>query len=140
MDGRSSPDLNTSQPYVRSKIAGLVSKLRSLGATGLRIDAAKHMPPSDIAAILGSATAVAYDDIVQETIVDWNAPAKLNPGAYVGNGRVTDFSYAWNIAERLGGRYDGMHGLKWILRCVAKASSAGAHQSSTILDPLLEED
>lgn len=119
--GQGLPDLNTSQAYVRTKLAGLLANLRSLGAAGFRIDAAKHLPSADLAAILSEAgsgnqgSTTAPSDIIQEVIIDWQAPAALNPKEYVRNGRVTDFDYAYLIAERLGGKHDGMHGLKWIL-------------------------
>jgi len=45
------PDLATEQTYVREQIAKYLNDQISLGVSGFRIDAAKHMPPSDIAAI-----------------------------------------------------------------------------------------
>ena len=46
-------DLNTESPYVRQRIADYLTDLFSIGLTGFRIDAAKHIKPADIAAILG---------------------------------------------------------------------------------------
>ena len=45
------PDLATEQTHVREQIAGYLNDQLSLGVSGFRIDAAKHMPPADIAAI-----------------------------------------------------------------------------------------
>ena len=45
------PDLATEQPYVRQQIANYLNDQLSLGVAGFRIDAAKHIPPADIAAI-----------------------------------------------------------------------------------------
>jgi alpha-amylase len=45
-------DLNTESKYVRQRIADYLTDLFSIGITGFRIDAAKHMKPVDIAEIL----------------------------------------------------------------------------------------
>ena len=45
------PDLATEQPYVREQMAKYLNDQISLGVSGFRIDAAKHIPPTDIAAI-----------------------------------------------------------------------------------------
>lgn len=45
------PDLATEKTSVRQKIANFLNDQISLGVYGFRIDAAKHMPPADIAAI-----------------------------------------------------------------------------------------
>ena len=45
------PDLATEQPYVRQQIANYLNDQLSLGVAGFRLDAAKHIPPADIAAI-----------------------------------------------------------------------------------------
>lgn len=45
-------DLNTESDYVRDRIATYFVDLLSIGFSGFRIDAAKHMGPSNIAAIL----------------------------------------------------------------------------------------
>ncbi|HET6283915.1 MAG TPA: alpha-amylase family protein [Polyangia bacterium] len=45
-------DLNTSSDHVRDQIAGALATLVELGVRGFRIDAAKHVAPSDLDAIL----------------------------------------------------------------------------------------
>lgn len=45
-------DLNTEKDYVRSRIADYLTDLLSIGFSGFRIDAAKHISPDDLAAIL----------------------------------------------------------------------------------------
>lgn len=45
-------DLDTSHEYVRQRIADYFVDMLSIGFTGFRIDAAKHIHPDDIAAIL----------------------------------------------------------------------------------------
>ena len=44
-------DLNTGKDYVRQRIADYMTSLISMGISGLRIDAAKHIHPTDLAAI-----------------------------------------------------------------------------------------
>lgn len=46
-------DLNHSKDYVRQTISGYFNTLIDAGVAGFRMDAAKHMWPGDIAAILG---------------------------------------------------------------------------------------
>lgn len=58
------PDLATEKPEVQQKIAGYLNSQLALGVSGFRIDAAKHIPPADIAAIKKLLIRDAY--IVQE--------------------------------------------------------------------------
>ena len=44
-------DLDTGSDYVRGTIADYLNDLIALGVDGFRIDAAKHMPAADLAAI-----------------------------------------------------------------------------------------
>jgi alpha-amylase len=46
-------DLNTGKPYVQERIADYLVDLLSIGFSGIRIDAAKHIRPDDLAAIFG---------------------------------------------------------------------------------------
>ncbi|CAZ83956.1 unnamed protein product [Tuber melanosporum] len=46
-------DLNTEKPYVQDRIATYLVDLLSIGFTGFRVDAAKHIGPSSVAQILG---------------------------------------------------------------------------------------
>ncbi|KAI8073295.1 glycoside hydrolase superfamily [Gongronella butleri] len=46
-------DLNTGSDYVRNRIAAYMVDLLSLGFSGFRVDAAKHISPDDHAAIFG---------------------------------------------------------------------------------------
>jgi alpha-amylase len=60
-------DLNHDTDYVRGRIAAYFNDLISLGVGGLRLDAAKHMYPGNIAAMLSqtqnldSAVSVLYE-------------------------------------------------------------------------------
>ncbi len=46
-------DLDTESDYVRERIAAYLTDLISIGFSGYRIDAAKHIEPDSLAAILG---------------------------------------------------------------------------------------
>lgn len=88
-------DLKTESDYVRSKIAGYLNDLLSLGVDGFRLDASKHMPAADIAAIRGKLSRSAY--LVQEVI--YGAGEPVQPGEYTGNGDVHEFRYGRDLAR-----------------------------------------
>ncbi|EAU89161.2 alpha amylase [Coprinopsis cinerea okayama7 len=46
-------DLNTAKPYVQDRIATFLVDLISIGFSGFRVDAAKHIGPNEMAQILG---------------------------------------------------------------------------------------
>ncbi|WP_341678320.1 carbohydrate-binding module family 20 domain-containing protein [Niveibacterium sp. SC-1] len=50
-------DLNTSTSYVRGKIADYLVDLANIGVAGFRVDAAKHMSPTDLGAIIDNVNA-----------------------------------------------------------------------------------
>ncbi len=88
-------DLDTGSEYVRGRLAGYLNDLLSLGVDGFRIDAAKHMPATDIAAVKARLTRPAY--LVQEVI--YGAGEPITPGEYVGNGDVHEFRYGRDLAR-----------------------------------------
>lgn len=90
-------DLATSEEHVRERLAAYLDDLVSLGVGGFRIDAAKHMPPEDIAAI----TAGLPEDVVimQEVIRGPGEP--ITPEQYVGAGLVYEFAWGENIVGML---------------------------------------
>jgi alpha-amylase len=63
--------------------------LLSLGVDGFRLDASKHMPAPDIAAIKGKLSRSAY--LMQEVI--YGAGEPIQPTEYTGNGDVHEFRY-----------------------------------------------
>ncbi|MGW3636802.1 alpha-amylase family glycosyl hydrolase, partial [Streptomyces sp. NPDC005143] len=89
-------DLDTGEDYVRGKIAGYLDDLRSLGVDGFRIDAAKHMPASDLANIKSRLT----DPGVywkQEAI--YGSGEAVSPDEYTGTGDVQEFRYARSLKQ-----------------------------------------
>ncbi|ESP02078.1 hypothetical protein LOTGIDRAFT_185931, partial [Lottia gigantea] len=98
-------DLRLSSDYVRGKIADYLNHLIDLGVAGIRIDAAKHMWPGDIAAVL-SKTKLLRSDIfgggkrlfVYQEVIDMGGEA-IKGSEYVRSGRVTNFVYGIKLGE-----------------------------------------
>ncbi|GEK19554.1 alpha-amylase [Cellulomonas xylanilytica] len=82
-------DLATETERVRSTITAYLEDLLSLGVDGFRIDAAKHMPAEDVAAIV--ADLPEGTGIAQEVIRGSGEP--ITPEDYLGNGQVYEFAY-----------------------------------------------
>ncbi|MFF2330341.1 MULTISPECIES: carbohydrate-binding module family 20 domain-containing protein [unclassified Streptomyces] len=89
-------DLDTGEDYVRGKIAGYLNDLLSLGVDGFRIDAAKHMPATDLANIKSRlSNPNAYWK--QEAI--YGAGEAVSPDEYTGTGDVQEFRYARGLKQ-----------------------------------------
>jgi alpha-amylase len=86
-------DLNTEEDAVRQTIGGYITKLRDLGATGVRIDAAKHINTDSLGAFLGYAPS---DMFVFQEVIYGDGEAS-QPEMYIQNGDVTEFRYGTNI-------------------------------------------
>ena len=83
-------DLDTGSESVRTKLAGFLNDLLAIGVAGFRIDAAKHMPPGDIAAVLEKLEENAL--VFQEVIYHGTGP--IAGSDYLMNGSVTEFQYS----------------------------------------------
>ena len=92
-------DLATDKPNVQQKLAAFLNDLISIGVAGFRLDAAKHMPAADIAAILAQVEGDPY--IFQEVIAGDSGP--LDRSEYIENGSLTEFGYARRLQEAFGG-------------------------------------
>ncbi|KAG8970027.1 hypothetical protein FRC03_011826 [Tulasnella sp. 419] len=88
-------DLATETEYVRARLATYANDLLSLGADGLRLDAAKHIPATDISNILSRLSKSVY--ITQEVIFGSGEP--ITPSEYVGNGPVQEFRYTSTLKD-----------------------------------------
>ena len=86
-------DLKTESEYVRQKIADYMNDATSMGVAGFRIDAAKHIPATDLEAIKNKLTGNPY--IYQEVIGAYSEPVKPSEYKHIGN--VTEFDYARRI-------------------------------------------
>lgn len=90
-------DLDTASPHVRERIVALLTDLIDLGAAGVRIDAAKHIPADDVAAIVG-----ALPDgtrVISEVIRSAREP--IAPEEYTAFGEVFEFQYARDLWPQL---------------------------------------
>nr|WP_030364585.1 alpha-amylase family protein [Streptomyces roseoverticillatus] len=87
-------DLDTGEEPVRARLAQYLNDLLSLGADGFRIDAAKHIPAADLAAIKArlSRSGVYWK---QETI--YGAGEAVQPEEYLGTGDAQEFRYARDL-------------------------------------------
>lgn len=88
-------DLRTESDYVRGRIANYLNTLIGWGVAGFRIDGAKHIPASDIAAILGRLNGTAY--VYQEVL---GAPGEaVQPAEYLGNADVYETGYQFSLSQ-----------------------------------------
>ena len=90
-------DLNHHTDYVRGRISAFYADLLSIGVMGLRIDAAKHMYPGDIAVILGQTPNLnagvfggGQRPFAVGEVIDMGGEA-VKGEEYVGTGRIANF-------------------------------------------------
>jgi alpha-amylase len=88
-------DLATESDYVRGKIAEYLNHLLDLGVTGFRIDAAKHIPSSDLQAIFSRLKRSPY--IYSEVIYSPTGPVQYSE--YTPFGDVMAYAYGEIIAN-----------------------------------------
>ena len=86
-------DLATEKDSVRATITAYLQDLLDLGVAGFRVDAAKHMPAEDIAAILDPLPEDIF--VVQEVIR--GAAEPITPEQYIDNGLVHEFGWAREV-------------------------------------------
>lgn len=92
-------DLDTGSDYVRSTIAGYLNHLISLGVDGFRIDAAKHMAATDLAAIKAK---LSNPGIFWAQEVIYGAGEAVQPTEYEGTGDVDEFMGAFDLKRIFG--------------------------------------
>ncbi|WP_180359635.1 alpha-amylase [Miniimonas arenae] len=83
-------DLDTSSEKVQDTLRAYLQDLLDLGVAGFRIDAAKHIAPEDLAAILDP---FPDDTIVRQEVIGASGEP-VQPAQYTGTGQVFDFVYA----------------------------------------------
>jgi alpha-amylase len=93
-------DLRTGSDYVRGRIAAYMNDLISLGVTGFRVDAAKHIPAADIANIK-SRLSNQNVYIVQEVIGAAGEPIKDTDYTYISD--VHEFDYGRELKRVFNG-------------------------------------
>ncbi|WP_156725245.1 carbohydrate-binding module family 20 domain-containing protein [Streptomyces apocyni] len=93
-------DLDTGEEYVRERIAGYMNDLLSLGVDGFRVDAAKHMPAADLAAIKSR---LSDPNVYWKQEAIHGAGEAVSPSEYLGNGDVQEFRYARGLKQVFNG-------------------------------------
>jgi alpha-amylase len=104
------PDLKTGSDHVRTGIAGYLNSQLALGVDGFRVDAAKHIPATDLAAIeskLTATTAGPAPYVFQEIYPG----ATPQPSDYYGTGDVLDFAYASRMKSAFQGNVSDLASL-----------------------------
>ncbi len=99
-------DLATEKEPVRTTIASYLNHLLDLGFDGFRVDAAKHIPPTDLVAIW--AKLHRRPDTYQE-VIDTGSYA-FSMSDYLATGRVTVFSYGAAVGQAV--QWDKVSDLK----------------------------
>ncbi|MDB4979378.1 MAG: Alpha-amylase precursor [Myxococcales bacterium] len=94
-------DLDTSSEHVRDAIAGYFSSLLALGVSGFRVDAAKHVAPADLDAILRRVRAPAgaprpyyFFEVIDHGGEAIAAADYLTTGAGAADVDITEFKYS----------------------------------------------
>ncbi len=91
-------DLDTGLASVREKISEYLNRLVSFGVRGFRIDAAKHIDPSDLQKIKSSLKGTPY--LFQELILNPGEPLSFTEYSAVGDMTVFAFPYLVGQAFR----------------------------------------
>jgi alpha-amylase len=93
-------DLRTESEYVRDTIAGYLNKLISYGVSGFRVDAAKHIGQTDLAAIESRLrTTVDGTPPYLALEVALGSPDQLAPQAFEPVGSLLGFDYATQLTH-----------------------------------------
>jgi len=88
-------DLNTSNNYVQTTLAGYLNDLQNIGVAGFRFDASKHMSATDIQGVMSK---VSGSPFVFQEVIDQGGEA-ISAGEYTGIGNVTEFKYSTNLGN-----------------------------------------
>ncbi|QNE77804.1 glycosidase [Streptomyces finlayi] len=89
-------DLDTGENYVRGRIATYLNDLLSLGVDGFRIDAAKHMPATDLADIKSR---LSNPGVYWKHEAIHGAGEAVSPSEYLGSGDVQEFRYGRSLKQ-----------------------------------------
>ncbi|MEZ0067993.1 alpha-amylase [Streptacidiphilus sp. MAP12-20] len=92
-------DLRTESDYVRTQLAGYLNHLLNDGVDGFRLDAAKHIGETDLAAIEAKLTKPAY--VYQEVMP--GSSGSLAPSAFEPTGDLLEFTYGTSIKSQFTG-------------------------------------
>ncbi|MEU2336034.1 carbohydrate-binding module family 20 domain-containing protein [Streptomyces sp. NPDC013172] len=104
------PDLKTGADNVRSGLAAFLNKQIALGVDGFRVDSAKHIPATDLAAVVAklNTTTSGAAPYVFDEVYPGSTP---QPGDYYGSGDVLDFTYASKLKSAFQGNVSDLASL-----------------------------
>lgn len=106
-------DLKTESAYVRGRLTAYLDDLRSLGVDGFRVDAAKHLPAADLAAMLSPVSGGPY---VYSEVIEGGS-GEPTPEEYTGLGDVTEFRYGDRVSAAFrDGALAGLNGIATQMR------------------------
>ena len=116
-------DLDHSKPYVRNKVIELMNRLIDLGVAGFRVDAAKHMWPQDVLAMMKEMKtlnpkygfAAGAKPFVYQAVQDFGKEA-VRYYEYTHIGRVINYRYSQLISRGFSGAL-ALHRLKVLGKC-----------------------
>jgi alpha-amylase len=121
-------DLNTGSDYVRTQIASYMIGLANMGVRGFRVDAVKHISPTDMDAIVSKVNAAVEPDPYFFFEVIGASGEAVQPSQYFniagGAVDVTEFAYQNNISSKfLNGRVADLRtlGESWGMMASSKA-------------------
>ncbi|MPY26227.1 alpha-amylase [Shewanella sp. YLB-07] len=89
------PDLNTGSAYVQATLAGYLNDLISIGVTGFRFDASKHMSIEDIQGVLSNVNGT---PLIFQEVIDQGGEA-IGSSEYTSAGLVTEFKYTTKLGD-----------------------------------------
>ena len=107
-------DLNTGAPYVRGKIADYLVGLVNMGVAGFRVDAAKHMSPADLGAIVDAVNArvAPKKPYWFLEVIGGGSNEKVQPSQYYGLNNNTMNITEFAFGPKLYGKFTGEGGGK----------------------------
>jgi len=91
------PDLCTGCPHVQETVAAYINHMAELGISGFRVDAAKHMEPAELGALLKRVNSSLFF-FLEVTAVP--TEAVQTPMYYSDGGRVTEFGFASTLEAK----------------------------------------
>ncbi|MDA0565431.1 alpha amylase C-terminal domain-containing protein [Streptomonospora sp. S1-112] len=97
-------DLDTGSAHVRGAIADYLNDLVGLGVAGFRVDAAKHVPAEDLAAIyarLDEVPGYGGRPYVFQEVLDGGGPESIRPPGYTHLGDVIDDRYHSRVGAQI---------------------------------------
>jgi alpha-amylase len=105
-------DLDTGSAYVRGKLANYMISLANMGVRGFRIDAVKHISPTDMSAIIDQVNAaITPDPYYFQEVIDGGGEAVHASdyfGVSGGQADVTEFKYQDKLSKKfLNATYPG---------------------------------